>query len=76
MYYKQESDEWVGHFNIGAMSFLQARPAMTAELLSLFNHSEIFVVLGRNLTDSGVFTEVEISTLEKVLNETKVYGSF
>ncbi|VDD87993.1 unnamed protein product [Enterobius vermicularis] len=50
-----------------------ARPAMTAELLSLFNHSEIFVVLGRNLTDSGVFTEVEISTLEKVLNETKIW---
>lgn len=49
------------------------RPMVIADLLSLFNHSEIFVVLGKNLTESGMFTEVEISTLEKVLDEVKTW---
>ncbi|MFH4978884.1 hypothetical protein AB6A40_005593 [Gnathostoma spinigerum] len=49
----------------------KGRPKVVAELLSLFNHSELFLALSKNLTDSGIFTEVEISTLENVLNSTK-----
>uniref|UniRef100_A0A0N5AY75 Hypoxia up-regulated protein 1 n=1 Tax=Syphacia muris TaxID=451379 RepID=A0A0N5AY75_9BILA len=48
------------------------RPAFISDMLSLLNSSETFVFLGRNLTDS-LFTDVELNTLEKITNETKIW---
>uniref|UniRef100_A0A1I8AM22 Hypoxia up-regulated protein 1 n=1 Tax=Steinernema glaseri TaxID=37863 RepID=A0A1I8AM22_9BILA len=45
------------------------RPKVVADLLALFNHTETFHALSQNLTE--VFTETELSTLEKKLTETK-----
>uniref|UniRef100_A0A183DDQ5 Zinc finger, CCHC-type n=1 Tax=Gongylonema pulchrum TaxID=637853 RepID=A0A183DDQ5_9BILA len=44
---------------------------VVAELISLFNRTEIFLSLAPNLTESEVFTEVEMDTLSKLLNKTK-----
>uniref|UniRef100_A0A1I8ECJ6 Hypoxia up-regulated protein 1 n=2 Tax=Wuchereria bancrofti TaxID=6293 RepID=A0A1I8ECJ6_WUCBA len=49
----------------------QERPSVVAELISMFNHTEIFLHLAQNLTEAEVFTEVEINTLTKLLDETK-----
>ncbi|KAM3726346.1 Hypoxia up-regulated protein [Dirofilaria immitis] len=49
----------------------QERPLMVAELISMFNHTEIFLLLAQNLSKADVFTEVEINTLNKLLDETK-----
>lgn len=59
-----------------SQNLLQERPLVVAELMSMFNHTEIFLTLGKNLTESEVFTEVEISTLSKLLSETKVCDCF
>uniref|UniRef100_A0A915PYM9 Hypoxia up-regulated protein 1 n=1 Tax=Setaria digitata TaxID=48799 RepID=A0A915PYM9_9BILA len=49
----------------------QDRPLVVAELISMFNHTEIFLLLAQNLSEAEVFTEVEINTLRKLLDETK-----
>uniref|UniRef100_A0A915BBA6 Hypoxia up-regulated protein 1 n=2 Tax=Parascaris univalens TaxID=6257 RepID=A0A915BBA6_PARUN len=51
----------------------QERPAVVADLLSLFNHTETFLALSENFTAIELFTEVEIATLKRVFNETKVW---
>lgn len=45
---------------------------MVTELNAMFNHTEMFLLLAQNLTETEVFTEVEINTLSKLLDETKV----
>ncbi|VDP12457.1 unnamed protein product [Onchocerca flexuosa] len=49
----------------------QERPSVVAELISMFNHTEIFLLLAQNLSETEVFTKVEINTLSKLLDETK-----
>ncbi|KAL3982116.1 Hsp70 family protein [Acanthocheilonema viteae] len=49
----------------------QERPAIVAELISMFNHTEMFLLLAQNLTEAEVFTEIEINTLSKLLDGTK-----
>lgn len=46
---------------------------MVTELISMFNHTEMFLLLAQNLSEAEVFTKVEINTLSKLLDETKVY---
>ncbi|VDK76001.1 unnamed protein product [Litomosoides sigmodontis] len=49
----------------------QERPAVVTELNAMFNHTEMFLLLAQNLTETEVFTEVEVNTLSKLLDETK-----
>uniref|UniRef100_A0A0R3S038 Hypoxia up-regulated protein 1 n=1 Tax=Elaeophora elaphi TaxID=1147741 RepID=A0A0R3S038_9BILA len=49
----------------------QERPAMVTELISMFNHTEMFLLFAQNLTEAEVFTEVEINTLSNLLDGTK-----
>ncbi|VDN06543.1 unnamed protein product [Thelazia callipaeda] len=50
----------------------QERPLVVADLISLFNHTEIFLLLAQNLSESTeIFTKVEINSLAKLLHETK-----
>ncbi|VDM23372.1 unnamed protein product [Toxocara canis] len=49
------------------------RPVVVADLLSLFNHTEMFLTLSENLTAVEIFSETEITTLKKVFNETKTW---
>ncbi|VDK42593.1 unnamed protein product [Anisakis simplex] len=49
------------------------RPIVVSELLSLFNHTELFLKMSENLTAANVFSEVEITTLNKAFNETKIW---
>lgn len=53
------------------------RPEALAALDSMLNHSSIFLVSLKNLSsldinEDKMFTEVEIETLEKLINETEV----
>jgi hypothetical protein len=51
------------------------RPEALAALHSMINGSSVFLANARNMTtDSpdGLFTQVELDTLEKVINETQV----
>ncbi|EFO25683.2 dnaK protein [Loa loa] len=49
----------------------QERPSVVGELISMFNHTEIFLHLAQNLTEAEVFTEVEINTLKNLLDGTR-----
>lgn len=52
------------------------RPEALATLHSMINGSSNFLASARNMTtDSpdGLFTQVELDTLERVINETQVY---
>ncbi|VDK63329.1 unnamed protein product [Onchocerca ochengi] len=49
----------------------QERPSVVTELISMFNHTEMFLLLAQNLSEAEVFTKVEINTLSKLLDETK-----
>lgn len=53
---------------------LKERPKALEALNSMLNHSEFFLVSVRNLSlgEDPMFTEVEATTLEKLINETYV----
>ena len=55
---------------------LKERPEALAALNSMLNHSTFFLASVKNLSvidvEDKMFTEVEIETLEKLINETKV----
>ena len=58
------------------MKELKERPEALAALNSMLNHSTFFLASVKNLSvidvEDKMFTEVEIETLEKLINETKV----
>lgn len=55
---------------------LKERPEALAALDSMLNHSSIFLLSVKNLSllsgEDKMFTDVEIETLEKLINETEV----
>lgn len=54
---------------------MQERPEALAALKSMLNHSEYFLTTAKNLSqtmEDPMFTEVEVTTLEKLINETTV----
>ncbi|KAL4229247.1 Hypoxia up-regulated protein 1 [Mactra antiquata] len=59
----------------GRVSELKERPEALAALNSMLNHSSYFLASIKNLSsieiDDKIFTDVEIETLEKLINETK-----
>lgn len=52
----------------------EERPKALAALKQHLNSTTVFLETVRNMTDADdpIFTEVELNTLEKLINETKV----
>ena len=52
----------------------EERPRALSVLRDHLNHTSVFLAMVRNLTDVGdsIFTEVEMTTLERLANETEV----
>ena len=52
----------------------EERPKALASLQQVLNSTSVFLETVRNMTDADdpMFTQVELTTLEKIINETKV----
>lgn len=52
----------------------EERPKALAALKSALNQTTVFLATVKNMTDveDPIFTQVELETLEKLINETKV----